>query len=250
MANLVLDLDNKHLSRGGDIENAGALLALMHGKSDSICRFYNKEILVGIKEICVLNEKITSKLMTNNVSAITTVVDVVLSNKKIYSFKTLEEYQNHNWNFINESTKSIFIQWDFFLKLESFEVPQRHTLSVRLSSQPNASEILKAMVSGSIDDTENIETNMAMLICKVDFISNVLAEELIHVVEEWHARCELAVSKKGMFRKFVYNQKSAITQVFASVFGVFLSLLLCIICKYFFEKSNINILTCFSSPLK
>lgn len=53
------DLMNEH-----NLQNANALLALLHGKSDSICRLFKKEILVGKDDLSSLNNNMIDKLST------------------------------------------------------------------------------------------------------------------------------------------------------------------------------------------
>lgn len=112
---LAVKNENNETFSKEDMQNASALLALLHGKSDSICRFFNKEIIVDKSQIKTLNEMIIEKLMLHNVSEITTSMDIVFENKKITTFKSFEEFLKHDFEIINNVTKSIFIQWDFLL---------------------------------------------------------------------------------------------------------------------------------------
>nr|DAE44324.1 MAG TPA: RNA polymerase subunit [Caudoviricetes sp.] len=45
-----------------NLRNANALLALLHGKSDSVCRLFDKEIIVDINQLDNLNSLVLEKL--------------------------------------------------------------------------------------------------------------------------------------------------------------------------------------------
>ena len=235
------ELENKFspLATNENFQNASSLLALMHGKSDSICRLFYKEIIINLKQLRLLNQTINEKLALNQVPAITTNVDISLRNKKIFSFKTWNEFEVFPFDVQNSAVSSIFIQWDFFLLLEQYRIPQRHTLSLRISSSPNPSDVIKAIVNGGLDSDTDIDVQICTMWCKVDFINHILAEELINVVDSWNSLCECAISKKGHIRPILYKRKL----FFAKTCEFFLlsseALLLCLIVNYAIIYYNI-----------
>lgn len=204
--------ENNELFSKENMQNASALLALLHGKSDSICRFFNKEIIVDKAQLKTLNEMIIEKLTLHNVSAITTSMDIVFTSKKILTFKSFEEFLKQDFEIINDVTKSIFVQWDFFVNL-NYSVPQRHTVSVRISSTPKPSDIFKVLLNGGFDDVDDISIQSATTLCKVDFVNNTLAEELVNVISTWNDLCESATAKKGRIRHFLFKHKNAISSI-------------------------------------
>lgn len=206
-----------------NLQNASALLALLHGKSDSICRLFNKEISVDKTQIHRLNTMMTEKLQLHNVEAITTSMDIVFENKRILTFKSFDEFDACTFDIISSPTKSFFIQWDFFVQLPSYLHPQRHTVSVRITSSLNPSDMFKIMISGALDEAYNIDIQCCTTLCKVDFVNNTLAEELVSVVEQWNALCENACSQKGKFAKFLYKH----AQIIADITAFFLCVTLC-----------------------
>ena len=72
MENLVTSASSDKTLTTEYLRNANALLALLHGKSDSVCRFFDKEIIVDINQLDSLNSLILEKLSLHNVSTITT----------------------------------------------------------------------------------------------------------------------------------------------------------------------------------
>ena len=215
-----------------DTTNFNALLSLLHGKNDSICKIFNKEIKVDVPQLKILDKMMCDKLMTHNVNAVTTNIDITFLNKQILHFKSWPEFELYDFKTINSATKSIFLQWDFFVKLDGYQVPQRHTVSVRISSSPKPSDMFKVLLSGGFDESSDIDIQGSTMICKVDFINNTLAEELINIVAKWDDLCESAVKDKGRVSHWLYKNKSKIANIgetstillFCSVVAVILKL--------------------------
>lgn len=196
-----------------NLRNANALLALLHGKSDSVCRLFDKEIIVDINQLDNLNSLVLEKLGLHSVSAITTSVDVSLTDKKTLSYKAWEDFKKENFNAINSATKSIFIQWDFFATFSGYKVPQRHTLNVRIASSLQPSDMFKVLLNGGLDEKDSFDIQCCTTVCKVDFINNALAEELLNVVQKWTELCESACSEKGRVRPFLFKHRNALANI-------------------------------------
>lgn len=191
-----------------NIKNASALLALLHGKSDSICRLFKKEILVKKSDLKSLNDQMVQKLSLHDVQAITTTLDIAFKNKRVMTFKTWDEFEAYDFSQINSATKSLFIQWDFLVKLVGYKIPQRHTVNIRISSTPDPSDVFKVLLSGGFDNSEDFDMQSCTMICKVDFINNKLAEELVNEAEAWNELCECAYSLKGKVRPFLCKHRN------------------------------------------
>ncbi len=224
-----------------NIKNASALLALLHGKSDSICRLFKKEILVSKNELSSLNDSMISKLSLHNISAITTSIDITFSNKRILTFKSWVEFESYDFKSINSATKSIFIQWDFLALISNYEVPQRHTVSVRISSNPNPSDFFKVLLSGGFDESHDLDIQSCIMICKVDFVNNTLAEELVNVAEHWNELCECAYSKKGVVRPFLYIHRTGWAHIFEVWFTFCIALIIAIALKILIQNNLLMI---------
>lgn len=222
---------NSDLMSEYNLQNASALLALMHGKSDSICRLFKKEILVSKNDLKSLNDSMISKLSLHNTSAITTSIDITFSNKRVITFKSWAEFETYDFMSINSPTKSIFIQWDFLAFISNYEIPQRHTVSVRISSTPNPSDFFKVLLSGGFDESHDLDIQSCTMICKVDFVNNTLAEELVNVAEHWNDRCECAYSKQGKIRPFLFFHRIGCAHIFEVCFMFWIALIIAIIIK-------------------
>lgn len=222
-----------------NLQNASSLLALLHGKSDSICRLFRKEIVVGKNELSTLNEMMVAKLQLHNISVISTSIDVTFINKKIVSFKSWQDFEMHDFIKNNSATKSVFIQWDFFAMLKGYQVPQRHTVSIRIASTPNPSDVFKVLLSGGFDESHDFDIQSATMICKVDFINNTLAEELVNVAESWNDLCECAYSCKGKVRPFLQIHRNELAHVFETFLCISLAFAIAIILKLLIKRSII-----------
>jgi len=238
---LIVNVKKEELLEENNLHNASALLALLHGKSDSICRIFNKEIMVGKTELKTLNDMMIEKLSLNNVLTITTSIDISFNNKKTVSFKSWDEFVLHDFDKINSHTKTIFLQWDFFVSLANYEIPQRHTVGIRIASTPNPSDVFKAFLSGGFDESDSFEVQGSTMICKVDFINNTLAEELIHVAEIWNDLCESAYSEKGIIRPVLQKNRNFLAHSFEVCLTAWIAILIAIIFKILFEKNLFNV---------
>ena len=196
-----------------NLRNANALLALLLGKSDSVCRLFDKEIIVDINQLDSLNSLVLEKLGLHSVSAITTSVDVSLTDKKTLSYKAWDDFKKENFKAVNSATKSIFIQWDFFATFSGYKVPQRHTLNVRITSSLQPSDMFKALLNGGLDEMDSFDIQCCTTVCKVDFINNALAEELLNVVQKWTELCESAYSEKGRVRPFLFKHRNTLANI-------------------------------------
>ena len=87
------------------------------------------------------------------------------------------------------------------IKLSAYIAPQRHTLTVRLSSSPRPREIIQIVFSQDPDEDTDIETKMALCVARVDFISHRLSDELIDIVSIWNKSLHQPSSEVGWFSK-------------------------------------------------
>lgn len=213
MNNLQVNNEEVRLQKEPEIQDFNALLALFHGKSDSICRLFEKEIVVEVSDLKRLNELMIEKLSLHNINNITTSLDITFSNKKIVSFTTWKDFEDYDFEIVNSTTKSVFMQWDFMALINGYRIPQRHTVCVRISSTPNPSDFFKVLLSGGFDEAHDFDIQSCTMICKVDFINNTLAEELVGVAERWNESCECAYSKKGLIRPFLAKNRNSFAHV-------------------------------------
>lgn len=203
-----------------DLKNASAILSLLHGKADSNCKIFKKPILVDKYGLQTLHQEILAKLQLHQVSEVVTSITVSFSNGRLLSFKSWVEFSAYNFLTENNKIQSVVMQWDFFIKLDHYQIPQRHTLNVRIASTPKPSDIFKVLLSGGFDEEHDIDIQGSTMIARVDFINSTLAEELLNVVSKWNELCDVAYTTQSKFRKFLYKCKnffSNLTEFFSMI---------------------------------
>lgn len=243
MNNLQIQNEEVVFQKEPEIQDFNALLALFHGKSDSICRLFEKEIVVDKNDLKRLNELMIEKLSLHNIDNITTSLDITFVNKKIISFTSWKDFEDHDFETVTSTTKSVFMQWDFMASINGYRIPQRHTMCVRISSTPNPSDFFKVLLSGGFDEAHDFDIQSCTMICKVDFINNTLAEELVGVAERWNGCCESAHSKKGPLRPTLAKNRSRFAHIFELSIIVFLMLGMGVIAKLSISRGMLRI-TC------
>lgn len=166
-----------------DLDQFKSLYYLLNAKPDSQLRLLKEDKKIDFDDLVELNDKVNLKLKTESLKTIITTVTIVFKNKKINTYNNWLEFSRTNWN-IADQTLSISINWDINIKLPEHELPQRHTLKVRLGSPIRPNEMFQLMMTSDKDDELMEATSNG--VCKVDFINHVIANELLMIVEEWY----------------------------------------------------------------
>lgn len=162
-----------------------AMFYLFAGKPDSKVRLLKRKIVVKPEDIHHLNVLVQDKLKLHAIEQCVTSVVVKFDRESSIEFGTWAEFEQFDWK-RPYKTRELTVRWDFLIKLDTYGVPQRHTLTVRLSSPPNPQDFLRVVISQDPDGDDDIDGKLTLCIARADFISHRLADELIDVVEEWN----------------------------------------------------------------
>jgi hypothetical protein len=162
-----------------DLDQFKSLYYLLNAKPDSQLRLLKEDKEIDFNDLVELNEKVVSKLKTESLETSITTITIVFKSKKVSTYNNWLEFSRTNWN-IADQTLSISINWDINVKLPEHELPQRHTLKVRLGSAVRPSEMFQLMMTSDKDDELMEATSNG--VCKVDFINHVIANELLAIV--------------------------------------------------------------------
>jgi hypothetical protein len=162
-----------------------AMFYLFAGKPDSRIKLYKRKIKLIPDDLEDLNKKIRDKLSLHNIEQIISTCVLDFEGDDIVEFGTWAELESYDWKNSN-ITNTVTLKWDFMIKLDEFAAPQRHTLTVRVASPMKPQEMLRIMVSGGVDDIGDMDHRAALCTGRVDFISHVLADELLAVVNQWN----------------------------------------------------------------
>ncbi len=190
------------------INNFKSMYYRMNAKPDSMTKIFSKEVIVGIDDIKELNSTIVSKLRNHYYKDAGFMINVIVNfkNRKSLSFSNWKEFDRHNWVESN-SINSITITWDFNITLPNYNNPQRHTLTVKLSNGMRPEEMLNIIFSGNIEDLDeaNMNKDFFPIVARVDFIDQVLGDELLNLVLNW---CEgLRNSENQQNKLILFFQK-------------------------------------------
>jgi hypothetical protein len=184
-----------------DLDQFKSLYYLLNAKPDSQIRLLKENKKMDFDDLLELNSNIISKLRTESLETSITTITVVFKNKKVNTYNNWLEFERTNWQ-ISDQTLSISINWDINIKLPEHELPQRHTLKVRLGSPIRPNEIFQLIMTSDKDDELMEATSNG--VCKVDFINAVIANELLAIVEEWYAGLKNNVSKNKII---IFSEK-------------------------------------------
>lgn len=194
------------------INNFKSIYHILNGAPDTKIKVFNEDKIIKLSDIYNLNDKIQDKFKTHNI--ITNKVELCLTftNHKAMKFNSWIEFNRTKWD-IPVNTESCSIQWDFYIKLPYYKMPQRHTLKVRMGSTIRPNEFFQLMFE-SDDDFELMEAT-ADVVCKVDFINSVICNELINIVSEWYEVLE----KNNTYNKHIVflKKKSRVLAQFINI---------------------------------
>lgn len=213
------------------IQNLKSIYYWLNAKPDTQIKIFDIPKLVTIGDIITLNRLLQKKLENHDLFTNITQVDIILNNGDVFSFGAWEEFLNSKWEVPN-LTQTITVSWDINLKLPKYEMPQRHTIKIRMGSPMRFDEFFQ-MMTNSDNDVE-LRTGMSPIICKVDFINDVISSELMQIVENWY-KCLPKLQQPTKFQQFIDNQKQVISR------GVhYLLILTALTILYFIFRHQIN----------
>lgn len=200
--------DNNKPTLNADLDTIKSVYYWLNAKPDTNIKVFKGARRVTHGDILKLNEQIQEKLTTHNLFTNITTVNIIFENGKIKSFGAWDEFQRTSWE-IPEVTESVAISWDINIKLPNYQLPQRHTIKVRIGSSIKPGEYFQMMTT-SDDDVEIIE-NTSFIVSKVDFVNAVISNELIAIVDNWYS-CLAKTNNKSWFQNFFETNKTSIAR--------------------------------------
>jgi uncharacterized protein YlzI (FlbEa/FlbD family) len=161
-----------------------SLFYQLNAKPDTEIQLLRGKKNLELADIRSINERISAKLRNHDLIADIASINFVLSKKKIKDYATWAEFERENWDTINEKVRTLTIKWDVAIKLPQYRLPQRHSLKIRIGTEIPPKDIFQLILT-SDDITELMEARTPS-ICKVDFVNDILAAELMSIVVNWH----------------------------------------------------------------
>lgn len=166
------------------IENFKAFYYQINAKPDCKSIVYTKDIRVDMEDLSDLSNRVIDKFRNHYEDAGYKInVNLSFSNRKSAEFSTWESFMNYCWP--TTELNSITIEWEYFLKLPEYEYPQLHRLIVKISDGIRPEEMLNLLISGRLEEIDDLEKSVYPLAARVDFVNNVISDELLQIVRNW-----------------------------------------------------------------
>ena len=182
-------------------------------KPDSMTRVFTKDTSIEIDDIRLLNDRVVEKLQSHYKDAGFLIsVHVKFSNGKIKTFSSWNAFDAHKW-YESESINKIVISWEFNAMLPQYEVPQKHTLTVKMSNSMRPEEMLNIIFTGNIQELEELDRNFFPVVARVDFIDRVLGDELLNLVSDWIKGLKESTIEKSKIILFLKRNKGKISTI-------------------------------------
>ena len=211
------------------IEDFKAFNYVFHGKRDTDIKVFDENRKITRADIVDLHNKICSKLEKENIITNLFSLNLNLNNGILKEFSNWEVFNKEDLG-IKEETQNITIEYDFSVQLPLYSIPQRHTLKLRIGGALRFDEYLKLAMNGS-EDHELIEKT-SDVVCKVDFINYLLANELKNLIEEWYKALPRNKPSNPIVR-FALKHRVKIEELFKVLFLLIGSLLMYFASKKF-----------------
>lgn len=219
----VVESPEKRLVASLPKDGVRSLFHLLAGKPDSVQKPYFREVVVSVDSILELHDQIKDKLKNHHLESLVASVDVTYEDNTTAQFGSWQEFSEHKW-VGPEATSEVVARWDFLVSMPDFEIPQRHTLVVTITSDVKPFHILRTVLSSNPDDLENLELEMTPVIARVDFINHILSKELISIVDSWNDALPQPDKERKLY-KFIEGNSQKIESSIKNIFP-FLSFLI------------------------
>ncbi len=210
--NCLIEKTNKNLPQKKedfDIDMFKSIYYWANAKPDTQSKLFRERKNISLSDIYDLNTKIGNKLKTHKIETFIVTLNFVLSEGNIREYASWAEFDRENWNHVNQRVETISITWDLTFSLENYTLPQRHTLKVRIGSAIPPRDMLHFMFNS--DEASDLIISQAEGMVKVDFINQVLGNELINIVLGWHEGLTKII-RKNNFQTFLEKNQGYINK--------------------------------------
>lgn len=213
------------------LDNVKSLLYKINAKPDSQIRLLKGKRIITIADIRNINEIILKRISNNHIENYMVSVNIAIDKNDIKEYGVWEEFAREDWGTINGKTTSMTIIWDFYVKLPLYEYPQRHTLKLRIGKEIAPKDMFQLMFTS--DNPSEIKEMSSDAICKVDFVNQMLATDLLNYINNWYEGLVEVPKIKGVqkvlskYHSFVMGIVDNFTPVLLLFIYVFYSNLFC-----------------------
>ncbi|MCT7969421.1 hypothetical protein NG799_24190 [Laspinema sp. D1] len=166
------------------VDEFKSLFYQLNAKPDTEIRLLPGKKNLELADIRSINDQISAKLRNHDLVSDIASINFILYPRKIKDYCIWAEFERENWDTVNEKVRSITIKWDIAIKLPQYQLPQRHSLKIRIGTEIPPKDIFQLILTS--DDIGELMEARATSICKVDFVNDILAAELMNIVGDWH----------------------------------------------------------------
>lgn len=198
------------------ISNFKSIYYILNASPDTQMQVFNEDRLISLDDIYNLNDRVDAKLKTHNMIINSASVYISFDDGKGRTYENWAEFARTNWN-IGSTTKLVNLEWDFFITLPGYQIPQRHSLKVRIGSTLRPDEYFKIMLESENDS--QVDSLTANVVCRVDFINSVICDELLNLVKDWYQTLQKQTENSKIGR-FYEKNASRISQFIDALFPI------------------------------
>ncbi len=157
----------------------------LFSKENSLIELYPNPIIVRIKDIEELSNKIRQKVSQYDVHGASFDALATFENMKSEQYGSWDRFLNDEWS-SPDVLDQLLLNWRFMIKFPNSERPASYVISVRLSSSLKPQHVIQAIFSKDPEDVDKIELELVPMSCRVDFVDPLLSQELMNIVSDWN----------------------------------------------------------------
>lgn len=206
-----------------DIDSMKSMYYWLNARPDLDIKILEKKRRINIADIRSINDRVVEKLNNHKVVNSITSIIFTLSNKRIKQYGAWAEFERENWDTINARVTSIAIDWDITVQMPHHALPQKHKLKLQLGDEIAPKDVFTLMSNS--ESMADVRLQLAYGTVRVDFINQVLANELIELVTNWYNGL-LEIEEQSWALKSLQKYKSLILNVIGNSFTLLFLFLL------------------------
>lgn len=210
------------------LKNYRAVYNAMTAKPDCRSKAFPRDVIIEFSDICDLNERIFDKFKTYNLFGFSVNIIVSIKDRQKLEFPNWKSFEEHKW-VETEIITGIVLIWEFNIKLPQIALPLKHTLMVKLSNGIRPEEMLGLIISGKLDQYEEIEQGTCPVVARMDFVDPGIGNEVLELVAKWvkGLKCsDLELGKVTIFLKRNKHKFAYILNYFTSFVALLCSIII------------------------
>ncbi len=216
-----------------------AFYYMFNAKPDTATRVFPDHVKLNLDDIIELNNLVVEKIGLHSIDVVICSIAISFENRKSVAFENWETFQNYKWN-EPSCVKNIILSWDFAVNLKQYENPHRHKLKVKLSAGLSPEEILNLVLTGKIENMEELDMDEFPIVAQMDYIDNQLCNEFLNLVGSWVDNLSKATDNSSKIMLVLKKHRALVAKYFNYMLTVILLVLGFVFINYYmFEYKNI-----------